>query len=268
MGVTGLGIMPTSTVAVDSMGCRGQPAPRVTTTNLCAGMNPVQDGSLDVDAMDQAAQHLLGEHDFRNFCKADVVQVCGFVCVVLEGHQPFRCAGTRGACVLALASLTALIQSLHTTGAKLCAARAVCHAGARVHLLPRHECACAAHPRHCLPVAPGVCLCVCGEAVRRALQKGRDRQALVEDCRGRRAARRCICLGTEERARPHTPRHAHVCRAKHTLPLQIRCIAAVLLMVGRGLEPPSVVARLLDTASTPAKPQYNLAAEDPLLLYR
>jgi hypothetical protein len=39
-------------------------------------------------------------------------------------------------------------------------------------------------------------------------------------------------------------------------------------MVGRGLEPPSVVARLLDTASTPAKPQYNLAAEDPLLLYR
>jgi tRNA pseudouridine(38-40) synthase len=35
----------------------------------------VQDGSLDVAAMRAAAQHLLGEHDFRHFCKADVLQV-------------------------------------------------------------------------------------------------------------------------------------------------------------------------------------------------
>ena len=35
----------------------------------------VQDGSLDVDAMREAAGHLVGEHDFRNFCKADVAQV-------------------------------------------------------------------------------------------------------------------------------------------------------------------------------------------------
>lgn len=35
----------------------------------------VQEGSLDVEAMQQAAQHLLGEHDFRHFCKADVLQV-------------------------------------------------------------------------------------------------------------------------------------------------------------------------------------------------
>lgn len=38
----------------------------------------VQDGSLDVAAMQQAAQALLGEHDFRNFCKADVLQVQNF----------------------------------------------------------------------------------------------------------------------------------------------------------------------------------------------
>jgi len=37
----------------------------------------VQDGSLDLPAMRQAAQHLLGEHDFRHFCKADVLQVTG-----------------------------------------------------------------------------------------------------------------------------------------------------------------------------------------------
>jgi tRNA pseudouridine38/39 synthase len=35
----------------------------------------VQDGSLDLGAMQAAAQHLVGEHDFRNFCKADVAQV-------------------------------------------------------------------------------------------------------------------------------------------------------------------------------------------------
>jgi hypothetical protein len=35
----------------------------------------VQDGSLDLAAMQEAAQHLVGEHDFRNFCKADVAQV-------------------------------------------------------------------------------------------------------------------------------------------------------------------------------------------------
>lgn len=34
----------------------------------------VQDGSLDISAMREAAGHLVGEHDFRNFCKADVAQ--------------------------------------------------------------------------------------------------------------------------------------------------------------------------------------------------
>lgn len=42
---------------------------------------------------------------------------------------------------------------------------------------------------------------------------------------------------------------------------QVRCIAAVLLLVGRGLEAPSVVARLLDVPQLPAKPQYCLAPE-------
>lgn len=44
-------------------------------------------------------------------------------------------------------------------------------------------------------------------------------------------------------------------------PLQVRCMAAVLLMVGRGLEQPSVVQRMLDIETTRQKPQYNMAAE-------
>jgi len=35
----------------------------------------VQDGTLDIAAMQRAAEQLVGEHDFRNFCKPDVVQV-------------------------------------------------------------------------------------------------------------------------------------------------------------------------------------------------
>lgn len=48
---------------------------------------------------------------------------------------------------------------------------------------------------------------------------------------------------------------------------QIRCVAAVLLSVGRGLESPSVVSHLLDVKSHPARPQYNLADEHPLVLF-
>ena len=38
-------------------------------------------------------------------------------------------------------------------------------------------------------------------------------------------------------------------------------MAAVLLMVGRGLEQPCVVQRMLDVQATPQKPQYNMAPE-------
>ncbi|PNW86426.1 hypothetical protein CHLRE_02g086050v5 [Chlamydomonas reinhardtii] len=48
---------------------------------------------------------------------------------------------------------------------------------------------------------------------------------------------------------------------------QVRCMAAILLMVGRGQEAPDVVARLLDVEACPRKPQYSMAPEEPLLLY-
>lgn len=48
---------------------------------------------------------------------------------------------------------------------------------------------------------------------------------------------------------------------------QVRCMASVLLMVGKGLEEPDIVKRMLDIELMPCKPQYNLADEAPLLLY-
>ncbi|EQC38810.1 hypothetical protein SDRG_03769 [Saprolegnia diclina VS20] len=48
---------------------------------------------------------------------------------------------------------------------------------------------------------------------------------------------------------------------------QVRCMAAVLFLVGRGLEAPSIVTTLLDIEATPRKPQYEMASELPLVLH-
>jgi len=48
---------------------------------------------------------------------------------------------------------------------------------------------------------------------------------------------------------------------------QVRCMVAVLTMVGRGEEDSSIVARLLDIAACPGKPSYTPADERPLVLY-
>ena len=42
---------------------------------------------------------------------------------------------------------------------------------------------------------------------------------------------------------------------------EVRCMVAVLLLVGQGLEEPSVVAELLDIEKHPRKPLYDLADE-------
>eukprot|EP00956_Cyclotella_meneghiniana_P000853 scaffold967_cov26-Cyclotella_meneghiniana.AAC.1 len=47
---------------------------------------------------------------------------------------------------------------------------------------------------------------------------------------------------------------------------QIRCIMAVLFLIGRGLERPSVVKELLDIVTNPAKPSYEMASENALVL--
>lgn len=48
---------------------------------------------------------------------------------------------------------------------------------------------------------------------------------------------------------------------------QVRCIAAILFLVGQRLEPPSVVDALLDIESTPGRPHYKMADDAPLVLW-
>lgn len=48
---------------------------------------------------------------------------------------------------------------------------------------------------------------------------------------------------------------------------QIRCMVAVLFLVGQGLEKPSIVSELLDAAKNPRRPNYVLADDAPLVLW-
>ncbi|KAH7683570.1 Pseudouridine synthase I TruA protein [Dioscorea alata] len=47
---------------------------------------------------------------------------------------------------------------------------------------------------------------------------------------------------------------------------QVRCMVAVLFMIGQGFESPEIVDVLLDIGKTPRKPQYNMASDLPLIL--
>ncbi|XP_038636748.1 tRNA pseudouridine(38/39) synthase [Scyliorhinus canicula] len=48
---------------------------------------------------------------------------------------------------------------------------------------------------------------------------------------------------------------------------QVRCMTAVLLLIGQHLEEPDVVDELLDVQRNPRKPQYSMAVDYPLVLY-
>ncbi|XP_056153523.1 tRNA pseudouridine(38/39) synthase [Lampris incognitus] len=48
---------------------------------------------------------------------------------------------------------------------------------------------------------------------------------------------------------------------------QVRCMMALLLLIGQKLEVPEVINQLLDVDSYPRKPQYSMAVDYPLVLY-
>lgn len=48
---------------------------------------------------------------------------------------------------------------------------------------------------------------------------------------------------------------------------QVRCMVAVLLMIGQNLENTEVIDWMLDIKQCPSRPQYNMASEIPLVLY-
>ncbi len=119
-------------------------------------------GNLDIELMNQAAALLLGEHDFRNFCKMDIVNISNFK-------------------------------------------REIYHA-------------------KIVPFMP--------------------------------------CAGSEEDS-VYMLQISGIAFLWH----MVRCIMAVLFMVGRKEEPVEIVTSLLDVEKIPTKPQYTMAPEQPLVLH-
>ncbi|XP_055038823.2 tRNA pseudouridine(38/39) synthase isoform X1 [Misgurnus anguillicaudatus] len=48
---------------------------------------------------------------------------------------------------------------------------------------------------------------------------------------------------------------------------QVRCMMAVLLLIGQKLESPEIINQLMDVEKNPRKPQYSMAVDYPLVLY-
>ncbi|KAM6238352.1 tRNA pseudouridine(38/39) synthase [Porphyrio hochstetteri] len=48
---------------------------------------------------------------------------------------------------------------------------------------------------------------------------------------------------------------------------QVRCMMAILFLVGQGMEKPEIIDELLDVEKNPQKPQYSMAVEFPLVLH-
>ncbi|KAH0623231.1 hypothetical protein JD844_031313 [Phrynosoma platyrhinos] len=48
---------------------------------------------------------------------------------------------------------------------------------------------------------------------------------------------------------------------------QVRCMMAILFLIGQRMEKPELIDELLDIENNPRKPQYSMAAEFPLVLY-
>ncbi len=48
---------------------------------------------------------------------------------------------------------------------------------------------------------------------------------------------------------------------------QVRCMMAILFLVGNKLEESSVIGQMLDLERCPRKPQYGMASPEPLMLF-
>ena len=75
-------------------------------------------------------------------------------------------------------------------------------------------------------------------------------------------------LAREIRENPSTPQvYSFTVHGSAFLWHQVRCMAAVLFLVGQGLESLSIVDELLDVEKNPGRPIYEMASDAPLVLW-
>jgi tRNA U38,U39,U40 pseudouridine synthase TruA len=202
---------------------------------------------LDLPAMRAAAALLQGTHDFRNVARIDITNTQNFV--------------------RALSSLRIVKVEERAPAARrasACAAPAA-RAACRELLLESHS----VPPVLANRVAPH------GEGDRGG---GGAASAAGEQHHPEPALRIVNLLRGEHTAAVHAADAAHAAPAPEALYYlqvtgnaflwhQVRCLVSLLFHVGRGFELPDVAAWLLDVTACPAKPQYPMAPDAPLVLY-
>ena len=80
--------------------------------------------------------------------------------------------------------------------------------------------------------------------------------------------RTILMVNIEEEGPPGSGLYSFNIRGQAFLYNQVRCLMAVLMMVGKGQEEPDIVSTLLDVENTPRKPPYVIADPENLILYR
>ncbi|XP_061448321.1 tRNA pseudouridine(38/39) synthase isoform X2 [Rhineura floridana] len=77
------------------------------------------------------------------------------------------------------------------------------------------------------------------------------------------------CVNREEEMEQHNPfqMYQFEVTGQAFLYHQVRCMMAILFLIGQRMEKPEIIDKLLDIENNPRKPQYSMAVEFPLVLY-
>ncbi|KAI9680426.1 MAG: hypothetical protein M1822_007184 [Bathelium mastoideum] len=191
-----------------------------------ATTGPLPAGWLDIDAMRTAAQHLVGSHDFRNFCSFDAAR---------QLQHWTRC--------IFHVDIEALDPRKEPLG--FFAGKEFGGGGIEEEEEEEHA---STHPS--------------------ADTSTDDMMSIdTEDAPRAMTTEHATTVPPPPRAPVRVPQvYAFNIHGSGFLYHQVRCIMAVLFLVGQGLEPPSIVAEMLDTVKTPCKPLYEMADDLPLVL--
>jgi tRNA pseudouridine38/39 synthase len=184
-------------------------------------------GNLNLDSMRSAAQQLIGEHDFRNLCKMDVA----------NGVVSYRRR-------IIAASLEIYAKDLSSYS---CDTSVYNQNGECLKIL---ECdRTAVEYLGCPP--KNVKRAVCGQCTNCLSSKAPSENDISRGKISGSGFDMCELTIVGQAFLWH----------------QIRCIVAILFLIGQGRERADIIAELLDIDRNPRKPQYTMAAEFPLVLF-
>lgn len=194
---------------------------------------------LDLRSMATAMSKLVGQHDFRNFCKVDPVNVSNFVRQILQ-FGIHRVADPQ--------QQTAGVASVDGHDAQLGSG-----------LLPFIAMSVSDDGR---PSPPTPSKFTHADAAKALAPKCNVHSSHATDA-SRISSTRVPCTCSEAWG-PGDLMYFEIC-GRGFLWHQVRCMVAILFLVGRGFEAPEVVDWLLDVKACPAAPAYAMASDRPLV---